>query len=486
MLDNNYTKQVIAEINKSQGASLNFIIKDLIKTNSGDSARMKNLWDEYKGIVPIKKDPRVANNPAVPDDRVANDFRGLIVQQAVGYMFGNSVKYILDEEEEDTENYTEAENLIKTFLKRSQYEKIDAETETYLATCGKGFRIMYYQDWENSAGETSVQLMQKNIKPWEAIVINNNSVDEPEFGLIYYQVEVNGIRGMKKYRTKVEWYDKTNVYYFHEDAQGNFYPDDTYGVISQPHGFNFMPLIKFSNNLLELGDFEKQRQAIDGYDRLISYGLQDMRSFAAAYLIFYGVEPTPEVMDAARKTGAFYVPRDNDSDANNNVEYLTKDLAINNITDLATTINADIFRFSACVSMSDESFAGSAAIGEARKWKMLGLEMKCKEKERLYKEGLQRLFKVAATFWSKVSGIKIDYEDMRFVFVRSMPVDLSVADVVALKTAGILSVETALESIRAVDNAGKEAEKAMAENSGTVVEQTLPRETTDFPIGNEE
>lgn len=461
MFDNIYSKQVIDSIKQSQGATLPFIIKDLIKSNSGDSDRMKKLWEEYKGNVPIKTDPRVSN-PAIPNNRVANDYRGIIVQQISSYLFGNAVKYILDDK---TQNYENAKNIVDTFLKRTNYEQLDSETEVYAATCGKAFRILYYSDWIDGFGNKSVQLLQKNIKPWEALIINDATIDEPIYGMIYYQVEVNISNTQKKYRYRVEWYDSENVYYYMEDDSGNYTPDYTYGEYVQPHGFLFMPLIKFSNNTLEMGDFEKVRTNIDAYDRAISYSIDDMQSFAQAYLLFYGVEPTQEILDAARKSGAFYVPADNDADANNKVEFLTKDIKIENTTEITKILNADIYKFAAAIDMNDESFSGAAQTGESRKWKLLPLEFRAKEKERLYIKGLQNLFKVASSFWNKISGIKINYEEMRFVFTRSLPIDLSVNDLAILKGAGIITTETALEQLRVIDNPSAEAEAVKEEKA---------------------
>lgn len=453
MLDNWYQNMIIDSIKQSSGATLPVIIKDLIESEALDRNRMNKLWEEYKGNVPIKT---TTSDSLRPENKIANDFRGVIVDQICGYMFGIPVKYVLD-------NYTDKEQeLLKYFLKKNYYDKLDSELETYIATCGKGFRLLYYTDKSDFEGNTIVDIVMKNIKPFEAVVITDSTIDEPEYGMIYYKIEiVEG--GTKKERYKVEWYDNKNVYYFIETEGGNFYPDNTYGEYSQPHGFDFVPLVKFANNTLEMGDFEKVRTNIDSYDKTISFAINDLESFANAYLLFYGVEPTTEILTAAKKSGAFYVPKDNDADSQNKVEFLTKDIRVENITETVDLLSQDIYKFAAAIDMSDESFSGAAQTGESRKWKLLPLEWRAKAKERLFAESLQRMFMIIFSFWKTYKGVTIDPTDINFVFTRSLPVDMTVAEIISLKGAGLLSTETALHNISSVKEVQEEIEKINAE-----------------------
>lgn len=454
----NLTQQAINEIKKSQGATIPLIIRDLIKSNSADKLRMKTLWSEYLGNVPIKSSAK-STNPARPDNRLAHDFRGTIVQQIVGYMFGNPVQITLSEDA--TNNYTEAEKLLSNFLKRNYYEKLDSELETYLAVCGKGFRLLYYADVVDYLGNQNVEVIMKNIKPFEALVITDSTTDEPQYGMVYYQVEINN-GAQKTFRYKVEFYDETNVYYFMEDSNGNYIADDTYGEAVQQHGFTVMPLVVFDNNTLKTGDFEKVRTLIDAYDRVVSFGVNDSESYAMAYLLFYGVEPTSQQISDARVTGAFYVPRDNDANANNEIKFLTKELNTTNLNDLTKLLNNDIFRFSACVDYSDEAFGGNQS-GEARKYKLIPLETKSQEKQRLFQYGYQYIFKVVSSFWKQLKGVAVDYSSIDFTFTRSLPLDVSINDIIALQQAGIISTETAIEKLPFIDDSEAEYKKVTAE-----------------------
>lgn len=460
----NLTQQVINEIKKSQGATIPTIVKDLIASNSTKKTHMKTLWNEYMGYVPILSDTKI-DNPARWDERINHDFHTTIVNQAVGYFTGIPVEISIPEKA--TNNYTEAENLLSDFLQKNNYDKLDAELETYASVCGKAYRLLFYQDVFDYQGKSSIKVVMKNILPWEAIVVNDSSIQEPAYGLIYYPIELqNGNNTVT--RIKAEFYDAVNVYYLIEDGNGNYVPDDSYGEYQQKHGFNYMPLVEYSNNTLQMGDFEKVRKLINGYDRAVSGFLSDHLAFSLAFLIFYGIEPTEEEIIRSRKTGAFYVPLDNTAGSDNSrIEFLTKNLNTSNVDALLNRLNRDIFRFSQCVDFSDETGFSGAQSGEARKFKLVPLETKVKEKERWFKFAYQYLFKVVTTFWSSVKGVEIDYEDIEYTFTRNLPADVTINDIISLQQAGIISTETAISNLTFIDDTSAELEKVETEKETT-------------------
>lgn len=463
MIDKNYQQQIINTLQQgSTGISLPFIIKDLIKSNEIEKNKVLKLWKEYQGDVSILHSERT-NIPARPDNRLANDFRGLIVDQITGYMFGNEM--IVNLPENSSNNIDVARNIVNEFLDTNFYGMLDSDLETYLAACGYGFRLLYYTSTIDYLGKEKLQVIMKNIRPWEAMVITDGTIDEPQYGLIYYTIDVveNG-RSSKRY--KVEFYDSANVYYFVENNKGDYINDFTYNEPIQPHGFTGIPLIQFKNNNSCRSDFDKVGNLIDAYDKLMSYGINDSEAYAMAYLIFYGVEPTQEQINLARKTGAFYIPKDSDADANNDIKFLTKEINTQNLEDLATRLNNDIFRFSSTVDFNDKEFA-SAQSGEARKYKLIGLENKAKIKERLFKYGYQYIFKVAGTFWSKLYNVFIDYSKINFEFIRNLPMDITIADTQSLYSAGLISKETALDKLPITDDTQQELDRIKSENSNT-------------------
>jgi len=474
MIFQNYEQQkIISMLNEAASESnlivFNSIIKDIIKRNEEDKNRMITLWKEYSGETPITKLPDTSN-PTKPNNKLSHDFRGIIVNQLVGYMFGTPIKYKI---ESNINSYTESEiseytKELESFIKFNILKKLDSETATYTSVCGKAYRLMYYTNVIDNEGKDKVEVVVKNIKPWEAIVIKNPTVDEVEYAMIYYKIEEE-VNGKNTSRYHIEFYDNKYVYYFIENDKGDFEYDSEFGNPIQIHGFDFVPVIQFVNNNLEIGDFEKVRSLIDGYDKIISSAVNDLETFANAYLAFFGVKPTIESLKEAKQLGAFYVP-DSGGDKQADVRFITKEIATNNITDITKIINNDIYRFSSTVDMSDENFSGAAQTGESRKWKLFALEVKAKEKERYYEESIINMLKVLISFWRKVKNIKLNVSDINIVFDRSIPIEYSISDLVQLHNAGLISTETILANIHIVNNVKTEYQKILEEKSGDLAE----------------
>jgi len=475
MINYNLQKEVIDTIKNSQGATIQSIVRDLIKANNTDKLKMEKLWSEYTGKAKILTSIDNYNTPARPDNRLAHDFPTVIIQQCVSYLLGNAIEVSLSED--GTNNYEAAEELLSKFLKLNFSEKLDAELGTYTGVCGKAFRLIFFAEKIDYLGKKSLELIMKNIKPWEGLIIQDSTVDEVIAGMIYYPIEIiNGT--LKKFRNKVEFYDSKNVYYLIEDDGGNYKYDDSYGEAIQPHGFSFVPVVKFSNNTLEMGDFEKVRTLIDAYDKAVSFGLNDYESYSMAYLIYHGVRPTEDELTKARLTKAFYIPIEDDLDVNNKIEFLTKEVNTQNLKDFVKMLNDDIFRFSAALDYTDESFGGNQS-GESRKYKLIPLEQKAKDKERWFVYGFQQLYKVVTSFWAKTKSIQIDPEEIAFTFTRNLPLDVTITDLISLQQAGILSTETAIDMLPFIEDSVDEYEKVSGEYSNNLKHQLIIPVNTD-------
>lgn len=455
--ENQFFTKIIEAVNNTASTAL--IIKDIIEANKTRDLEMIALWDRYNGNVAIKS--RSFVDPTKPNNKIANDYRGILVQQICGYLLGYPIKYQIDEtiylDRTPVLNKT-----LQTFLKRNNYEELDYTLENILAVTGKAYRLVYYADVLDSGAKVDekIELIMKNIKPWEATVIRNPVTDEVEYGLIYYDFFLTKDDGKIVTVKRAEWYDRENVYYFISDEKGNFYEDYLLDVKVQAHQFDFVPVIEFINNNLLKGDFEKVESIIDAMDIGLSDSVNELETFANSYLAFFGAEVDADMLKAAKNSGAFYVPRNSAEDANNDVRFITKDINPTYFSEVINILNDRIWKFSAGVDMSDESFSGAAQTGVSRRYKLFGLEIKAKEKERLYQKSLREMFKVITSFWSKIKNITINYEDIEFIFSRYLPTDLTVQELVMLR--GILSDEAILSKLPSdvVPNVKAELEKA--------------------------
>lgn len=438
-----------------QGAELNIarIIDQSIKDNKSERDRLIGLFNRYKGDVPINK--RTIPDITKVNEKLANDFRGEVVEQITGFMFGKPISYVPDKNvytsEFDMNRINEA---IRRFNFKNNISDLDHLTGTMQAVCGKANRLLYI--------DKNGEVRAMNIKPWECIVWSDSTIDETCYALIYYEYQYfDG--AISKTRTKAEFYDMKNIYFYTTDDLGHFMPDiQDDGNYVKPHMFSEVPVIEFVNNDLRQGDFEKVESLIDSYDILLSDAQNEIESFRLAYLLFLGMVPTDEEIEAAKKTGAFAT---NDKEVK--VQFLTKDINVELIEAQKKTIEKNIYKFSQTVDMSDEKFSGSGQSGESRKWKLVGLANRAINKERKFIKGLQEQYELICSVWN-MANIPLRPENMKFIFTRNLPVDLNSEAETTMKLKGMISDRTRLGLLSFIEDPDQELDQ-MEQEAGEML-----------------
>ena len=424
------------------------MLEELIEGHKPDKERMMALYERYKTSgVPILnrrfEDENKVNN------KLNNDFFSDIVDTKVGYFAGRPISYMLDKEKEGYEKLAEA---MDDFHKRNNLPDLDSETSKMAAVTGQGSRLLYI---DTEGNERVV-----NIPPWEAIYLQENGIEEPEYAMRYYEIKRKNQLGKWEEVTRVEWYDKQSVTFWVQKAKGGTFILDP-AEAPTPHNFDFVPLIGFPNNEELQGDCEKVLALIDGYDRTISDVNSEIEQFRLAYMATYGVTVDDEVLLAAKRTGAFSFP-----DKDCKMEFITKMLEDAVVEHHLDRLEDNIMRFAKSVNMADEQFSGTSS-GVSLRYKMLGLENKCITAERKFTTSLRSMFKVLATAWEK-RGIKLDYMDIDFQFTRNFPLNLldEAQTTVALK--GQVSDRTRLSLLTFVEDVDSEMEQMEMESVGDV------------------
>ncbi len=438
------SKQVIKLIEQQAGQITSKIIKDLIADHSDLHNKTLRLFKEYSGEVPITTRQFTDTNKI--NNKLANDYRGDIVDSKNGYIWGNPIKYSLPSDKYG-ENITAELN---SFLQRNSVFDLDTKTARYAQICGYGARLCYI----NKLGQETLM----NLNPWETIFIYDQILDELQYAMIYYPLETVGADGKVKIRTRVEWYDNENVTYYIEGDDKEYALDADEEVNPQPHLFNRVPVVRFMNNDILKGDFEKVASDIDAYDKTLSDIQNELEEFRLAYLGFYGGNaPTVETVTKARQTGAFHVPDGSD------IKFITKNLegATNLIENHKKTLNDNIYKFSKSIDMRDDGFA-NASSGEARKWKLVSMENDAIIKEVKFKKASLEQFRIIFSAFAK-RKINIIPEDLEMKFTRNLPIDLTYEADTQLKLKGLVSDETRLGLASFIPDVQAEIEKMQAE-----------------------
>ncbi|WP_044639755.1 phage portal protein [Risungbinella massiliensis] len=432
--------EILYNLRQIDGEVTSDIIKDLISGHAADRARMIKLYERYKASsegVPIFSRP-------VPDyekvnNKLNNDFFSEIIDTKTGYFMGKPIVYSVDQEAIGAEP---ADKTLQDFSIVNNIEDLDSETSKMAAITGLGSRLLYI----GSDGGERVM----NVPPWECIFVYDRSINEPQYALRYYPITVK--QGDKsEERIRVEWYDSQTVTFYIED-QGVFVLDESEPSNPKPHMFDGIPLIGFLNNEEQQGDVEKALSLIDAYDRSLSDVNSEIESFRLAYMLFYGMVPDAETLEACKQTGAFGI--DNPEGAK--IEFLTKQINDTAIENHLNRLEDNILRFSKSVNFSDEQFGGNIS-GVAMKFKLFALESKCITSERKFTAALRQQFKLLVSAWNK-KGLSIDYKDIWFQFKRNFPLNLLDEAQTSATLKGLVSEETRLSLLSFVDDIAFEKE----------------------------
>ena len=408
----------------------------------------------------------------MPDREAVNnkincDFRGDIVDMFTGYLFGNPIKYTLKPERyekgQEDPQFIKDTAFFDSFLSINSFDDIDLETAKNQSICGRGARLCYVATDKTENNYPNYRVI--DIDPSECIFIYNPTTNELDYSARFYIVHETNSNGELKPRLQAEFYDKQNVYYYISDFQSGTKQDFKNFVVNkemQPHNFNFVPLFEIQNNNERLGDFEKIEPLIDAYDKSISDSQNEFEAFRLAYLILTGATLGAKAKENLKQTGIYELAE------GEKLEYLTKMVDTNFLNSHFDRLTKNIYRFSKTVDTSSDTFTGTGASGEARKWSLLPLENKGTIKINKFAKALNYQFKVLASAWNKI-GISITPEKISIQFDRNIPVEMKAQADFAKTLKGIVSDRTIFENLSFIKNPDDEVSRIQDEQKNSLI-----------------
>lgn len=421
-----------------QGGITPDLVKRILKKFEPRQTEMMGLYLRYladrRGVPIFRR--RLDDNRKV-NNMLANDYLGEIVDMKTGYFAGNPISYNYSK---DVEGYKASQDLITRFASVNNLPDLDVEITKMAAICGYGARLMYIDE---QARERA-----KNLPAYGTVFLTSSGdITEPEYSLYVYTV----LNERDSPIRKVEFYDDTHTHYFIETRSNS----NTYMVekLPEPHPFGMCPVVGFPNNAELQGDAEKVLSLIDAVDRTMSDVNSEIEAFRLAYMAFIGGEITEDELNEARKTGAFNMPDGGD------VKFIVKDLNDDIVEHHLDRLHDNIYRFSKTPDLSDDAFGGGTQSGEARKYKLLGLEMKTGFFENKFRSASKRMFELLARPWNmKTPSLKFDPLYVWYEFKRNFPKDLLYEAQATRQLKGMVSEQTRLSQLSFVDDAQYELE----------------------------
>ena len=439
------------------------LVVKLIREHEKQLPRFKKLKKYYLGEHDILSKQRAKNKPNYKP--VCNHAKD-IADTSTGYFMGNTISYSNSED-------TDIDELLIAF-DNAEVDESDHDNALDMAIYGVAYEYVYARENENI-------LDIKSLEVENTFIVYDDSIEQqPLFGVYYFKRKEN--------KADTETYQAvimTKQFVYSIVLEGK-----EKGVISDkpvPHNMGDIPIIEYKNNKYSIGDFEQQIGLIDSYNSLTANRINDKEQFIDSILVLYGARLGDDEEESIKAMESLAEHKLLELHPEARAEYLSKTLNENEVETLRNAVKQDIYTFSHIPNLTDENFAGNSS-GVAMEFKLLGLEMITKIKQRYYVKGLKKRIKLFANYLG-LTQIAIDANSIIPNFSRSLPKNLLEISQIVSNLDGKVSQETLLSQIPFVEDPMSEIEKVNEERQENIVQNQLlltgGEHIHNTPVGDE-
>lgn len=393
-----------------------------------------------------------------------------ISDTATGYFLGSPIswKEVGEKSEEKSEDDKKPDDRAEPEAK-TDYDKLmdkfdyaesadtDQENALYLSICGRAYEYDY-------AEEDEAELKTMTLDPLHTFIVCDESIEHRELFGVYYYYKKNDVAMQEDTKLYIKVMTDTEIIDWVLTGDEDAEPESR-----NEHHLGHIPLILYRNNKFCIGDFEQQIGLIDAYNTLTSDRVQDKESFIDAILVIYGslLGDDPDSSDKAMEEVKKKKLLELDDDAR--AEYLTRTFDEGGMEVLRNALKEDIYTFSHVPNLTDKNFAGNSS-GVAMEYKLLGLEMLTKIKERWYRKSLRKRLKIFLHFYG-IKEMKLAEENLEVKFSRGLPKNLAELAGIINSLSGKVSQATLLTQLPFVEDPMAEMEAVKAENEEKLRQQ---------------
>lgn len=448
------------------------ILKLIIKHQKMIAGKLKKNKRYYDGQHDICDKKRENNAPNVKC--VCNHAKD-ISDTASGYFMGNAITYNYEKKDEN------AVNKLLVAFDKAQVDDADSDNAMDMSIYGVAYEYVFAKEGES-------ELLVRNLEPEFTFLVYDDSIEQKELFGVYYRIEKDDTKDEITYVATVVTQNLIYEFVLKGDGKREISLTET----PTEHNMGYVPIVEYKNNKDNIGDFEQQISLIDAYNTLMSDSVNDKEQFIDAILVLYGAilgDDTEETQDAKKRLEELKLL---ELPIDAKAEYLSRTLDESGVEILRKAIKEDIYTFSHVPNLTDENFVGNSS-GVAMEYKLLGLEMITKIKERYYKKGLRKRIAIFCHFLEKKQTM-INADSIVPVFSRALPKNLTELGQIIANLKGSVSMKTLLQLLPFVESPEDEAAAVKAENEEKVEQQkrlfgnepnTQPEETGETDDGDE-
>ncbi|KRL86422.1 prophage Lp1 protein 39 [Lacticaseibacillus pantheris DSM 15945 = JCM 12539 = NBRC 106106] len=403
------------------------------------------------------------------DNRIASAITSYITNIRVGYTFGTPLKFTYNVDEDEGKNAGEdLTKALDAFNQRSDEPYHEKIMKKRLSVTGRAYEILYVRPDTNDP-------MVKPIDPSNAFVVYDATIEQHSlFAVYYYPVRFDGDDTWY-----VTIYTDENTYYYKPMSSPT---SELVFDHAEPHYFDAVPITEYINNDERMGDWERELDAIDAYDRSISEMANNQEDFSNSVLVLTGDVDTPTHKDANGN-----VVKDQPSIDRHSLimwlkprivggglsgqgttvitptaQYLTKSLPANDWKIYTDALMESFHKYTNTPDVNDQNFASNAS-GVAMSYKLWGSDQERAIQESLYQRGLMRRIRLLTAYWQKVGAVPAtdDPNHITPKFTANLPKNdaETITTLTGLSNTGDFSKETIREMATGVTGV-KPAEEA--------------------------
>lgn len=333
------------------------------------------------------------------DHRAVHNYARYVSRFIVGYLTGNPIT-ISHNDEETNQKIVQLNDL-------NDADAVNSDLALNLSIYGRAYEIVY----RNSNDKDTFKLLD----PKNTFVVYDETLDKNMLAGVRYYTKIDADNIPTEY---IDVYTENKIYYI-KIKSGNFeYVEEI------KHFYKDVPIIEYLNDQFKQGDFENIISLIDLYDSAQSDTANYMTDLNDAMLAIIGnIDLDGDDAKAFRDANMVHIIpslTDNGSEGRADVKFLYKQYDVAGSEAYKTRLQNDIHKFTNTPDLNDDSFGGVQS-GESMKYKLFGLEQVRAIKERLFKRGLMKRYKLLFNNIN-LEGMKSHrYEDMTITFTPNLP-----------------------------------------------------------------
>lgn len=382
---------------------------------------------------------RPFRNPNRSNHHTVNAFHQILIDQKVSYLVGREPTISVSGQEE-----------YNTLLAKWADENFNIILQDLIVGAGNhGFEAIHFTYLPT--GELTYCII-----PGTEIIPVYDTVHEKELVELirYYSVKVS-MDGETKLQKRVEWWTKTDVTYYVEDAEDSFSLDfsvnpnpsphiwvfsSLHGQKKVPHSWGRVPFVLLKNNRHATTDLESIKGLIDAYDLISSEGVNNLLDLVQLYWVIagYGGETAGAIAKKLQINKAVNV-----SDSSGKIEAKQIEIPMESRLAYLKMLRRDIFHFGMGVDVDSETF-GTAPSGVSLKFRYELLNLKAGKMEARLKKAIKDFFWFFTDDYNRHNKTNFDSNEIQVVLNKNVILnDMETVDMI-LKSSGIVSNQTLL------------------------------------------